>query len=369
MSDDSVEHQDALMELLSPDGYYHYLGLDKSTVVTAAPESTGLTQKVGEIDEDAVKKAYRKLSRKHHPDKGGDAETFKVLSRAYRVLLNPNLREQYDILGIDLDDDATNNDDGKPADEDGAGDATPSTAQGIVQEIASMILTGIIQLAVRTGAYRPATRLGEVSFVFWLAAQCPRFALIYFFLAMLGVISVFLIRYRLAFYPMLLFLGYLAIQIATKANLRGGSVYESNGHPPQMKDILSPLSIAVGLILMHSGRNETYDWSWVFWMGETLVIVLFTLNSVEHIPRNAVAIGLLSVFAGLIALWFRGRFWNYTIVIAFEAFMAIFVALAFPVMEMVLEAVLNEKLKKVGEKIRSHHRQVEAYYNKKLENK
>eukprot|EP00977_Amphora_coffeiformis_P001165 scaffold244_cov172-Amphora_coffeaeformis.AAC.18 len=185
---------------------------------------------------------------------------------------------------------------------------------------------------------------------------------------MLGVVSVFLVRYRLAFYPMLLFLGYLAIQIATKANLRGGSVYESNGHPTQMKDMLSPLSIAVGLILMHSGRSETYDWSWVFWMGETLVIVLFTLNSIEHIPRNAIAIGLLSVSAGLLALWFRGRFWNYTLVIAFIAFMALFVALAFPVMELVLEAVLNEKLKKVGEKIRSHHRQMEAYYGKKLEN-
>ena len=161
MSNDSSEQKDALMELLAPDGYYTYLGLNKSEVVTTpsdAPPSTGLTQKVGDIDEDAVKKAYRKLSRKHHPDKGGDAETFKALSRAYRVLLNPNLREQYDILGIDLDDDATQNDDGKPAgDEDGngggGGDATPSSAQGIVQEIASMILTGLIQLAVRTGTW------------------------------------------------------------------------------------------------------------------------------------------------------------------------------------------------------------------------
>lgn len=43
-----------------------------------------------------------------------------------------------------------------------------------------------------------------------------------------------------------------------------------------------------------------------------------------------------------------------------------------PTMEMVLEvlgAVLNEKLKKVGEKIRSHHHQIEAYYAKKLEKK
>lgn len=332
------------MELLSPDGYYTYLGLDKSQVVTAAPETAGLTQNVGEIDEDAVKKAYRKLSRKHHPDKGGDADTFKALSRAYRVLLNPKLREQYDILGIDLDDDTNNNDDGKPKEEDGAGDATSSTAQGIVQEIASMILTGIIQLAVRTGTCVSSDLLGGC---FLFSVFDSRLPSCHVLLAMLGVISVFLIKYRLAFYPMLLFLGYLAIQIAGRASLRGGSVYETNGHPTEMKDMLSPLSIAVGLTLMHSGRNDSNDWTWVFWMGETTLIALFTLNSIEAIPRNTVAIGMLSVFAGLVALWFRGRFWNYAIVIAFEVFMALLVALAFPVMEIILEAVLNEKLKKV----------------------
>ena len=145
--------RDALMELLAPDGYYTYLGLDKATVVTPpSAETGGLTSpKGGEIDKDAVKKAYRKLSLKHHPDKGGDAETFKVLARAHRVLTTPKLREQYDILGIDLDDDATHNDDGRPDAEENGGDATPSTAQGIVQEIASMALTSIIQLTVRTG--------------------------------------------------------------------------------------------------------------------------------------------------------------------------------------------------------------------------
>ena len=79
------------------------------------------------------------------------------MARAYRVLLNPKLREQYDILGIDLDDDAAHNDDGAPsaADENGEGrhNADSSTAQGIVQEIASMALTSIIQLAVRTGKF------------------------------------------------------------------------------------------------------------------------------------------------------------------------------------------------------------------------
>lgn len=184
---------------------------------------------------------------------------------------------------------------------------------------------------------------------------------------MLGLVSVWLIRYRWTFYPMLLFLGYIALQIAGRASLRGGSVYEKDGTPTRMTDVLSPLSIAVGLIFMHAGRNESIEWSWQFWLGETIVIVLFTLNSVETIPRNVVGIGGISVLAGLIALWFRGKFWNYALVIGFEAFMAIFIALAFPVMELVLEAVLNEKLKKVGEKIRTHHRQMEAYYANKVE--
>ncbi|MFA5382986.1 MAG: DnaJ domain-containing protein, partial [Candidatus Micrarchaeia archaeon] len=33
-----------------------------------------------------IKKAYRKLAMKHHPDKGGDQEKFKELSEAYAVL-------------------------------------------------------------------------------------------------------------------------------------------------------------------------------------------------------------------------------------------------------------------------------------------
>ena len=32
-----------------------------------------------------IKKAYRKLCRTHHPDKGGDEDKFKELSEASRV--------------------------------------------------------------------------------------------------------------------------------------------------------------------------------------------------------------------------------------------------------------------------------------------
>lgn len=47
-----------------------------------------------------IKKAYRKLAHKHHPDKqGGDAEKFKKINEAYQVLSDPKKREQYDRFG------------------------------------------------------------------------------------------------------------------------------------------------------------------------------------------------------------------------------------------------------------------------------
>src|SRR3989344_209342 len=46
-----------------------------------------------------IKKVYKKLALKHHPDKGGDAEKFKELSEAYAVLSDDNKRKQYDQFG------------------------------------------------------------------------------------------------------------------------------------------------------------------------------------------------------------------------------------------------------------------------------
>ena len=43
-----------------------------------------------------IKTAYRKLARKHHPDKGGDPEKFKKISEAYSVLSDISKRRQYD---------------------------------------------------------------------------------------------------------------------------------------------------------------------------------------------------------------------------------------------------------------------------------
>src|SRR4051794_34220839 len=68
----------------SPD-YYKVLGVDRK----ASP--------------DDIKKAYRKLARKYHPDTNKDPgaeERFKEISEAHDVLADPDKRKAYDRGGL-----------------------------------------------------------------------------------------------------------------------------------------------------------------------------------------------------------------------------------------------------------------------------
>lgn len=65
-----------ILVLFSP--MYAVLGVDKNA------------------SQEEIRKAYRKLAMTHHPDKGGDAETFKNIQKAYETLSDPELRAQYD---------------------------------------------------------------------------------------------------------------------------------------------------------------------------------------------------------------------------------------------------------------------------------
>ena len=94
------------------------------------------------------------LSPKHHPDKpGGDSDTFRTLKRAQTVLSNPKLRQQYDILGLDLDDDDVEQNSSAGINDEDAGAEPQTTSQGIIQDIASAALTTVLQLGVRTGMF------------------------------------------------------------------------------------------------------------------------------------------------------------------------------------------------------------------------
>lgn len=61
--------------------YYKMLGLEKGATV------------------DQVKKAFRKLVLTAHPDKGGDVEKFKEISKAYEILSDATKKELYDKYG------------------------------------------------------------------------------------------------------------------------------------------------------------------------------------------------------------------------------------------------------------------------------
>src|SRR5258705_10252693 len=64
--------------------YYEILGVSRD----ASPEE--------------IRRAYRALARKHHPDvnkEAGAEDRFKEISEAYEVLRDPEKRAQYDRLG------------------------------------------------------------------------------------------------------------------------------------------------------------------------------------------------------------------------------------------------------------------------------
>ena len=61
--------------------YYNILGVDKKAT------------------KDDIKKAFRKLAQKHHPDKGGDEAAFKEITEAYAILGDDRKRREYDSYG------------------------------------------------------------------------------------------------------------------------------------------------------------------------------------------------------------------------------------------------------------------------------
>lgn len=64
--------------------YYETLGVNKNA------------------SQDEIKKAYRSLANKHHPDKGGDQNKFKDISVAYDTLSDTQKRQEYDTGGSQI---------------------------------------------------------------------------------------------------------------------------------------------------------------------------------------------------------------------------------------------------------------------------
>jgi len=68
-----------------PKDYYKILGVEKNA------------------SQEEIKKAFRKLAHKYHPDKkGGDEKKFKEVNEAFQVVGNEEKRKQYDQFGADF---------------------------------------------------------------------------------------------------------------------------------------------------------------------------------------------------------------------------------------------------------------------------
>mmetsp|Transcript_31113 Transcript_31113/g.54663 ORF Transcript_31113/g.54663 Transcript_31113/m.54663 type:complete len:413 (+) Transcript_31113:104-1342(+) len=48
-----------------------------------------------------IKKAFHKLAKEHHPDKGGCAEKFRKVQEAYEILKDPDKKKLYDKFGVE----------------------------------------------------------------------------------------------------------------------------------------------------------------------------------------------------------------------------------------------------------------------------
>ena len=189
-----------------------------------------------------------------------------------------------------------------------------------------------------------------------------------FIVAMMAAASLFITRWKYTTIPAILFLSYTSLQIYQARNK------ETTGPLITTFDIISPLCISTGILLMFFGRSDSEQgpWTKTFWAGEALVMTLFCLNTLSSReattlrPSLPLSLGLYFIF-GLLALYIRGKGWRYISCLSIELGCALVAVLVFPMMEMLMETLIDEKLKKVGERVRLYSKVMEETYQAKLE--
>jgi len=275
----------ALYQLLSPDGYYHYLSIPKCS------------DQSSKIDHELIRKSYRRLSLKHHPDRpSGDAETFHLLYRAKKVLLDDILRKQYDLLGFDLEDD-----------EDGATGEDMKKRGSLMTELAGLVLSGVGSLCVRT-----------LGLLFILASVSSNKIVIICVILCLVV---------------MFFRSYME-------------------NSKNKMTIITPLVIIGIIIYLHIDGSRYRPR--ICWISETLLQMFFIQNAIPFDYRTSRVLIILFIFLSFISLYTKGNPYQYIKLILSQLILAVVILIFSPVLELVVEEIVKEKMGKVGERLRSH---------------
>ena len=93
MSQSSMEPGKQLTTLEQPPTYTTPKSLEGKTLY----EILGIPQ---DASPSLIKRVWRKLSKRHHPDAGGNPGVFEAIKRAYDVLKDPEARRTYDATGL-----------------------------------------------------------------------------------------------------------------------------------------------------------------------------------------------------------------------------------------------------------------------------
>lgn len=226
--------------------------------------------------------------------------TFRLLHRAKKVLSDDNLRKQYDLLGFDLQDD------------EDMEDEETKTKDSFMTAFAGLVLNCVGNIGVRT-------------------------------LSLL-VVVVYVCRYKIFVIPLMLCVVFISIRS-----------YKRNGN--NILAILIPLVIIITLIFLNMG--ETNKNSKCYWIAETTLQTVFTHNALPIDYRNSKSFFVLLLFLSLFALYTKGNVYKYLKLIAVEFVFAIVVVIVFPLLELIVEEIVKDKMERVGIRVRDHLKRME----------
>ena len=251
-------------------------------------EYYGLLHVDKNVDEDGLKKAYKKASLKNHPDKGGDVESFNRMKRAYDVLSDANARKRYDVMGIDLGDEEGG---GDPADE------IYTAGKPIFQEIG--------QACVKT--------------------------------AIGGAFVVLACRWRWA--RALLWLACAALLVMVQAKGR-------------QRALFGALLLGVNLVILAgtyvalvARALEAFVWFCVLGFVDAYLAALAGKDDGPALPsRKELAIKV--AVSGLLAWWHRARIWRYLGALVFELFLILVTHIFFSMAGALAKEIVEQKIGK-----------------------